>query len=508
MKLERSSGILLHITSLAGRHGIGTLGPEAKAFADTLKAAGHRYWQILPIGPVDGALGYSPYSSSSTFAGSWLMISLEKLADNKWFKGDAGAAIPETEFVDFNLVERHKIPILKKACDDFFSVAGADEKREYKRFCKSESYWLDDFSMFSSIAEETGTRNWLEWDTGLSRREPKALERKAGMLSDRIRFHKFLQYVFFTQWAEWKQYCNGMGVRIIGDIPIYVTLESADAWANPGILLLDKKTGHPVSVAGVPPDYFSETGQRWGNPVYRWRKGRGPNSAAYRWWVRRIAHLHKLVDLIRIDHFRGFEAFWAIPAEEKTAVRGKWVKGPGERLFHTIRRRLGRLPLIAEDLGLITPEVERLRDGLELPGMKILQFAFDFNNKNYYLPHNIINRNCILYTGTHDNNTTNGWFYEGEIDDHTRSYILEYLGVEDFSDFHWKLIRQAYRSAADVVIIPAQDILGYGEEFRMNRPGTTEGNWRWKLVSGLITEDIVGRLRRMGHLYDRIRDEG
>jgi 4-alpha-glucanotransferase len=222
---------------------------------------------------------------------------------------------------------------------------------------------------------------------------------------------------------------------------------------------------------------------------------------------RRVAHLHRLVDLIRIDHFRGFEAFWAIPAEEKTAVRGTWVKGPGERLFHTIRGRLGRLPLIAEDLGLITPEVERLRDGLGLPGMKILQFAFDFNNKNYYLPHNIVNRNCILYTGTHDNNTTNGWFYGSEIDDNTRKYVLEYLGIDDYSDFHWKLIRQAYRSIADVVIVPAQDILGFGEEFRMNRPGTTEGNWRWKLVGGRITEDIVGRLRRMGHIYDRIRDE-
>jgi 4-alpha-glucanotransferase len=354
--------------------------------------------------------------------------------------------------------------------------------------------------------DELGSRNWLEWDSGISLREPKALAQWSKKLGDKIRFHKFLQYQFFEHWAECKKYCNELGIQIIGDIPIYVTMESADAWANPGILLLDEKSRKPLSVAGVPPDYFSETGQRWGNPLYCWKKGNELSSETLRWWVKRITHLHKLVDLIRIDHFRGFEAYWSIPAEEKTAVLGKWIKGPGLQFFRSIRDELGHLPLIAEDLGVITPAVEKFRDALGLPGMRILQFAFDFNNKNLYLPHNIDKQDCILYTGTHDNNTTNGWFYGSEIDDNTRKYILEYLGVDDFSDFHWKLIRQAYRSVARVVIIPAQDLLGYGEEFRMNRPGTTEGNWKWKLVRGSITDDIVERLKRMGRLYDRIRD--
>jgi 4-alpha-glucanotransferase len=286
-----------------------------------------------------------------------------------------------------------------------------------------------------------------------------------------------------------------------------VTLESADAWANPGILQLDEKTMKPRSVAGVPPDYFSKTGQRWGNPIYRWMEGKSLDRKTFRWWVRRIDHLNSLMDLIRIDHFRGFEAYWSIPASEKTAVRGKWVRGPGMQFFRKLENELGLLPLIAEDLGVITPGVEKLRRDLELPGMRILQFAFDFNNKNTYLPHNINETNCILYTGTHDNNTTNGWFYGGELNDGARKYVLEYLGADDFPDFHWKLIRQAYRTVARLVIIPAQDILGYGAEFRMNTPGTTEGNWRWKLVAGSITDDMIERLRRMGHMYDRIRDK-
>ncbi len=508
MNLERSSGVLLHITSLAGKYGIGTLGPEARHFADLLKAAGQRYWQILPLGPTEGTFSHSPYGSTSTFAGNWLFISLEDLAEKSWFAADIGAPRREESFVEFDTAIEHKLPVLEKACIDFFSKADGKERHDYEAFCKNESYWLEDFALYSSLAEALGEWNWVEWEPGISAREPKALAHWKTRLSDRIRLYKFLQYLFFSQWMQHKQYCNERGIQIIGDIPIYITMDSADAWANPGILMLDKDTRRPISVAGVPPDYFSETGQRWGNPLYHWKEGSGLCGETFRWWVKRIAHLHRLVDLIRIDHFRGFEAYWSIPAEEKTAIKGKWVKGPGMQFFRKIRDELGHLPLIAEDLGVITPPVEKLRDDLGLPGMRILQFAFDFNNKNLYLPHNIDNNNCLLYTGTHDNNTTNGWFYGNEIDDNTRNYVLEYLGTNDFQDFHWKLIRQAYRSVARVVIIPAQDLLGYGAEFRMNRPGTTEGNWRWKLIRGSITDDIVGRLRRMGRIYDRIRDEG
>jgi 4-alpha-glucanotransferase len=507
MKLERSSGILLHITSLPGRYGIGTLGPEAARCADLLKKAGMRYWQILPIGPVDKRLGYSPYASTSTFAGNWHFISLEKLAQEAWFTGDIGHdPFAESHLVPFNEVVDHKLPILKTAGDDFFANAAGMEKRNYERFCKDEAYWLDDYALYASIAEHTGEINWLRWEKGISMREKKSIAEWSKKLSGEIRFQKFLQYIFFRQWREFREYCEECDITIIGDIPIYVTMESADAWANPDILILDNQTRKPVAVAGVPPDYFSETGQRWGNPLYRWKSGKALNIDTFNWWKKRIAHLNKIVDIIRIDHFRGFEAYWSIPADEETAMNGRWIKGPGIQFFKKLRGEIGGLNLIAEDLGVITPEVEKLRDDLDLPGMRILQFAFDFNNKNTYLPHNIDNRNCVLYTGTHDNNTTNGWFYGSEIDENTRKYVLEYLGFEEWSDFHWKLIRQAYRSVANLVIIPAQDIPGYGPEFRMNRPGTTEGNWRFKLKEGSITDDMALRLRRMGQIYDRLGD--
>lgn len=505
MKLQRSSGALLHITSLPGRHGIGTLGPEATNFAERLKDAGMRYWQILPIGPVEARLDYSPYASTSAFAGNWLLISLEQIAGEPWFSGSIpDFPLAEEHAVDFPKVMAHKLPVLKKACTDFFSSASAAERDLFEKFCSTEEAWLEDFALFSAAAEETGTTDWLEWDRNLSMREPQALARWKKRLDAEIRYHRFIQFIFFRQWEEFLNSCHDRGVEIIGDIPIYVTMESADAWSNPGILLLDDDTHRPVAVAGVPPDYFSDTGQRWGNPLYRWHRGAGLWAETFRWWVRRIAHQHRLADIIRIDHFRGFESFWSIPSEEETAVNGTWVKGPGITFFKKLRDEIGRLHLIAEDLGIITPEVEKLRDDLDLPGMRILQFAFDFNNKNYYLPHNIDNRNCILYTGTHDNNTTNGWFYGSEIDDNTRRYVLEYLGFEEWSDFHWKLIRQAYRTVADLVIIPVQDILGFGPEFRMNQPGTTKGNWRFKLMEASITYDMVQRLRRMAQVYNRL----
>ncbi len=508
MKLDRSSGILLHITSLPGKYGIGTLGPEAKDFAGLLKNAGMRYWQILPIGPVDAKLDYSPYASTSAFAGNWHFISLERLAEEEWFSGSmASFPVKEGYAVSFEDVIRHKLPVLVKACDDFFAKAGDDDMQRYERFCKSEAYWLNDFALFSAAAEHEGTTDWLAWDPDLSMREAKALNRWKERLAMEIRFHSFIQFLFFRQWAGFRESCRDMGIEIIGDIPIYVTMESADAWANPDILMLDEKTRRPISVAGVPPDYFSNTGQRWGNPLYRWKQGAALSQETFQWWARRISHLDKLVDIIRIDHFRGFESYWSIPSVEKTAVNGKWIKGPGTQFFKKLREEIGHLHLIAEDLGVITPEVEKLRDGLGLPGMRILQFAFDFNNKNYYLPHNIDNRNCILYTGTHDNNTSNGWFYGSEIDEDTRRYVMEYLGIEDWSGFHWKLIRQAYRSVADLVIIPAQDILGFGPEFRMNRPGTTDGNWRFKLKDGSITSEITQRLRKMAQIYTRLPEE-
>lgn len=506
---ERSSGILLHITSLPGRYGIGTLGPEAEAFADLLERAGMRYWQILPMGPVEASLGYSPYASRSAFAGNPLFISLEKLAAEKWFPGPlAPSPFPEDHFVSFDDVVRHRRPIIERACEAFFSRADESSRKEYEDFSARERYWLDDYALYTAGAEEAGTGDWLAWEPGLSMRKPAALRELARRRGDRVRFHAFTQFIFFRQWRDLAAHCTKRGIRLIGDIPIYITLESADAWAHPEILQLDGESRRPLAVAGVPPDYFSETGQRWGNPLYRWKRGPFLSRRTLRWWARRILHLHRIVDTVRIDHFRGFEAYWSIPAGEKTAVRGIWVKGPGIRFFKRLRALTGELNLIAEDLGVITPEVEELRDRLDLPGMKILQFAFDGDSGNYYLPHNIGTRNCVLYTGTHDNNTVNGWFYEGEVDEGRRKYILEYLGLEEWRDFHWAIIRQAYRSIADLVIIPAQDIPGYGEEFRMNLPGTLEGNWRWKLTAGAITDEMTAKLRRMGEIYGRLPKRG
>ncbi|MCP4138578.1 MAG: 4-alpha-glucanotransferase [bacterium] len=510
MKIERSSGILLHITSLPGNRGIGTLGDEAFEFVDILKEAGQTSWQILPIGPVSPSLGYSPYASTSTFAGNFLFISLDKLSGTNWFSRDINKIeFNDKTFVDFEAVIEHKLAMLTGACTDFFAGAGAQELTDYEKFCAESTFWLDDYALFASLAEHFNTNNWFEWEAPISKRDPEAINKWSSLLKEQIKFHKFVQYLFFSQWHELKEYCNEKGIQIIGDIPIYITLDGADAWAHREIFLLDETTGKPLKVSGVPPDYFSETGQRWGNPLYNWEdSNKRLNPETLLWWVKRIRHIHNQVDIIRIDHFRGFESYWAIDAEEETAINGKWEKGPGIEFFHRLEKELGELPLIAEDLGVITPEVEKLRDDLELPGMKILQFAFDFNNKNYYLPHNYTNPNYIAYTGTHDNNTTNGWFYGPEVDENRKQYILEYMGSNTDHDFHWQLIRLAYMSVAELVIFPVQDILGYGADFRMNIPGTTEGNWGWKLTKGAITGEITGKLRRMGDLYDRIVTPG
>jgi len=510
MKLPRSCGVLLHITSLPGKYGIGTLGKEAREFADLLKEGGQQFWQVLPIGPVVSPFGHSPYASTSTFAGNHLMISMESLCEEEWC-----SAVPddipgdEAHFIDFETSERRLNTFLETAFRDFEMQAADDVRAEFEVFCRESSFWLDDYALYTALALHFKSYNWLDWDTPVSLREPEAISEWREKLKDRVRFHSFVQFIFFRQWDDLHEYCSVQGVQLIGDIPIYITLEGADAWSNPGILDLCEKTGRPLSVAGVPPDYFSETGQRWGNPLYRWRDAAGHlNEETAVWWKERLLHLKKRVDIVRIDHFRGFESYWAIPADEETAVNGEWVEGPGMEFFTRLKHDLGDLPLIAEDLGVITPEVKKLRDGLGLPGMKILQFAFDFNNKNEYLPHNIENHNCILYTGTHDNNTTNGWFYEAEVDENGQKYIMEYIGSEQYSDFHWQLIRLAYMSVANLVIVPAQDIIGYGEAFRMNKPGTANGNWRWKLTSDAITEDMITRIRRMAWIYRRIEETG
>ncbi len=506
MKLERSCGVLLHITSLPGRYGIGSLGDEAFRFAELLKEAGQSYWQVLPIGPVASAFDYSPYASTSAFAGNSHFISLDEIAKSPWHDGNIDKGdFTDEHFIHFEKVTRHRSLALERAYTLFLSSAGNEEKKKFESFCEKERGWLDDYALFSALSEHFNTLDWTEWDDGIKTREKNLLAKWNKTLSRKVGYYKFLQYLFFEQWKRLKEKCNSLGIKIIGDIPIYINLESVDAWANPEILLLNEKDLKPEFVAGVPPDYFSETGQRWGNPLYRWVNKKGKMFVpTYEWWANRLRHLCSLVDLVRIDHFRAFAAYWSIPANEKTAVNGRWINGPGKDFFDWIEKTVGRIPLIAEDLGVITDEVKKLRNDLEIPGMKILQFAFDGNSDNEYLPHNIENPNCIIYTGTHDNNTTNGWFYGSENNDERRKYILDYLGSVKFNDFHQQLIRLAYMTTARLAIIPAQDIIGYGEEFRMNRPGTAEGNWRWKLTDGSITSDMIAKLKSMGVMYRRV----
>lgn len=503
---NRAAGVLLHISSLPGMYGTGTIGKEAADFAQMLGSSGQKFWQILPIGPVSGSTGYSPYTSTSTFAGNILFISPETMCDEKYITPEelCSLEIPESNCADFNAAEKNISRLLETAHKRF--TAGFD-RSAYERFCTDNLFWLDDYSMFCALAEKFGTNEWLVWPEGYSKRRKESISFFKKENIERIEFHKFSQYIFFSQWNAFKKNCHKNRVELIGDIPIYISLDSADAWAHPEILELDPETGRPESIAGVPPDYFSETGQRWGNPLYAWFNKKKLKKETIEWWIKRIRHISSLVDIVRIDHFRAFESYWSIPEKEKTAINGKWVKGPGMDFFELIKKELGSLPLIAEDLGIITPEVEKLRDALAIPGMKILQFAFDGNSKNPYLPHNYSNSMCVVYTGTHDNNTTNGWFYGNETGDETRKNILEYLGAESFSDFNRKLVRTAYMSTAILAIVPVQDFLGYGQEFRMNTPGIAGGNWMWKLRRNELTFETMARYRRMLEIYGRIIQE-
>ncbi len=507
--LRRSSGLLLHISSLPGKYGIGTLGEEAFDFIDFLKKSGQRYWQILPTTPTLSQFGHSPYSSYSSFAGDPFLISVEEILKKSWVEAGLYDLLPKqsnADFVDFAEVEAFKYNFLKKAFDQFIKNAEAADKRTFETFKKEEKYWLDDFSLFVSLAKERGTFYWIKWKKKIRERGLDELNMEKENLKDEIEFWKFTQFIFFSQWKELTIKAKAKGISIVGDIPIYVNFDSADTWSNPEIFQLNEESLKAEKVSGVPPDYFSKNGQKWGNPLYKWFAPdmKGLNEKTFSWWKKRVSHLLKMVDIIRIDHFRGFESYWAVPIRAKTAIKGKWLKGPGFSFFLRLEKELGKLPLIAEDLGIITKGVEELRDELNLPGMKILQFAFDFNPKNTYLPGNFENSNCIVYTGTHDNNTTNGWFYGKDIDDNTRDYVLEYIGSENRDEFHWKFIRTAMASISKLSIIPVQDILGFSEEFRMNTPGESKKNWRWKLAKNKLTDTHSHKLYRYTKIFNRL----
>lgn len=499
MTKTRTSGILLHITSLPSRFGIGDLGPGAFRFADFLKKAKQSYWQILPLNPP--ASFNSPYSSMSAFAGNTLLISPELLyRDGLLAKKDIkdAPAFPETA-VDYRAVSACKSRVLNTACERFFS---RPKPSSYERFCRTNRSWLEDFAMFVALREHFPNRPWPDWPIRLRDRNKQTLKSLKSQLQDKVKRQKFLQYIFFKQWLSLKAHCRRLGIKIIGDVPMYVAYDSADVWANPQIFKLTK-TKQPRVVSGVPPDDFSKTGQLWGTPVYAWDVLK---RSRYRWWIDRIEHNLKLFDAVRLDHFCGFASYYEVPAGEKTAVKGKWVPGPREHFFNALIKRRAHLPLIAEDLGIITPKVIKLRDRFGLAGTKVLLFAFADPSRrgaNPHLPHTFV-RNCVVYTGTHDTNTARGWF-ESQAKRKEKQRLFACLGRKvSARQIHWELIRLAMASVGNVVIVPLQDVLGLRGQARMNRPGTAHGNWRWRFTWPQLKPSAIKKLAEMTKTYTRV----
>ncbi|HEU5103094.1 MAG TPA: 4-alpha-glucanotransferase [Roseiflexaceae bacterium] len=497
MTNTRKSGLLLHPTSLPGRWGIGDLGANAYTFVDFLAAAGQQLWQVMPLGPT--GYGDSPYQGFSAFAGNPQLISIDQLLAEQLLAPEDLTDVPafSDQHVDYGAVIPFKLAMLKKSFDRFKRVATNEQRQTFADFRTEQRAWLADYALFAALKEQHGGANWNTWNRPIARREPAAVGEWASRLSAQTEFHAYMQYLFFQQWTSLKRYANERGIQIIGDIPIFVAYDSADVWANREIFALNDE-GHSLVVAGVPPDYFSATGQLWGNPLYRWDVLAGQG---YRWWIERFRTTLTLVDIARLDHFRGFAAYWEVPAGEATAINGRWVAGPGTALFEAVREALGGLPIIAEDLGVITPDVEALRDELGFPGMKVLQFAFNGNPDDVYLPHNYL-PHCIVYSGTHDNDTTLGWWRA--LPPHDQRNVQLYLG-RDGSDISWDFIRLAWASVADLAIVPIQDALNLGSEARMNTPGQAGGNWGWRYTADMLTTELVGRLRQLTELYGRVR---
>lgn len=495
----RSSGILLHPTSLPGRFGIGDLGKEAYRFVDWLAAHGQSVWQVLPLTPT----GYadSPYQSLSAFAGNANLISLDKLVDAGWLTRADLADAPDfpTDRVDYGWVIHYRAPKLELAFDRFEKRGTPEQTTAFDAWCTANAAWLDDYVLFAALKAAHNLKPWTEWPSGEALHQLSALNKAREKHARAIALERFKQWVFFTQWAELKNYANGKGVRLFGDLPIFVAHDSADVWGNQGDYHLDEK-GYPTVIAGVPPDYFSPTGQRWGNPLYRWEIMR---ERGYSWWISRFQQILSVVDYIRIDHFRGFSQYWEIPAEEETAINGQWLDGPGAHFFETVKTALGELPIIAEDLGVITEDVETLRDQFNLPGMKVLQFAWS-DPKNLFLPHNHV-PNCVVYTGTHDNNTSVGWWME-EADDQTKRFLQDYLEREIY-EINWTLIRQGMMSCAHTFIMPLQDLIGLDSSARMNTPGKPEGNWTWRMTPDMLSNGAKDGLSHITRLFQRRADQ-
>jgi len=496
MRFPRASGILLHPTSLAGPYGIGDLGGNAYEFVDWLVSAGQKLWQILPLGPT--SYGNSPYSSYSAFAGNTLLISPELLVKDGLVRPELlGIATAfAADRVDHEAVSEWKLSLLNEAFETFKASPNSPFAAEFAFFRRENAWWLDDYAAFRAIKNAHDDSPWVEWAVPIRLQNLDALEQTRSQLAREIEAERFSQYLFFRQWLALKNYANSSGVKIIGDLPIFVAYDSADVWCNQSKFKLNGD-GSPEVVSGVPPDYFSKTGQLWGNPIYDWQAMLADN---FNWWTARIAFSLKLNDIVRLDHFIGFLRNWEIPGEDETAENGVWASVPGRELFTILRQRLGQLPIIAEDLGSMTTEVEELRDTFDLPGMRILQYAFGGDAYNRDLPHNY-NQNTVAYTGTHDNDTTAGWYKSAPR--HVKTHCRKYLRAGG-REMHWEMIRACLASTANTAIIPAQDVLGLGSESRMNTPATSSGNWEWRLIKDELNEQTAGRLRDIAAMFGRV----
>jgi 4-alpha-glucanotransferase len=508
---NRSSGILLHLSSLPSPYGIGDLGPSSFDFIDFLVQAGQSFWQILPLVPVSTGFGNSPYMSLSAFAGNPLLISPERLIQDGWLTAQDLPPIP-LEFseyiVHFEAVRQWKNKMLASAWQTFQQSKTLEEQKKFFTNLSEQHPWLYAYSLFMALKEHFGNSAWFDWPEELRLFVPEAIQAAEEQFQQAMQRYQFEQYLFFSQWEALHSYASAQGIHIIGDLPIYVALDSADVWAHQEIFMLSPKTGQPTHLAGVPPDYFSATGQLWGNPLYRWNSRSATKQHLLNWWEARLRASLAVVDVIRIDHFRGFEAYWAVPAQDENAMNGTWNKGPGLRFFQEMEKRLGPLPVIAEDLGVITPEVEQLRESLGFPGMKILLFAFDGNPENAYLPHNM-EKNCVAYTGTHDNDTAVGWYLSESVAWEVKQQAKLYANRHDndAGRFHEEMLYLAQASVAGLCILPMQDVLGFGNDCRMNTPGTCSNNWQWRCAPRFLNPELAERLLQSTKLFGRLPGE-
>ncbi len=496
-KAIRLSGVLLHPTSLPSQYGIGDLGDEAYAFIDFLKKSGQHLWQTLPLTPT--GFGDSPYQGFSAFAGQPLLISPEHLVELELLTWEELADCPsgDPSAVDYATIIPWKTKILKLASSRFADKASNELLKEYHVFLQEQAFWLEDYALYMACKDLHEGREWLAWKEEYRTPTPEVKAALKQLLGEDMKHYFFVQFIFHKEWMALKAYANENGIQIIGDIPLFVSLDSADAWANQTLFQLDSE-GFPTVVAGVPPDYFSETGQLWGNPLYDWEAHK---KDGYQWWISRIRHQLQFADYLRIDHFRGLESYWAIPVGEETAVNGKWLPGPKADLFFAIEQALGKgLPIIAEDLGVITPEVEALRDQFHFPGMRVLQFAFDSEEESTFLPHQFTDRNCVCYTGTHDNNTTRGWYDSAS--EYSKDKVRCYMNTDGYN-IHWDFLRTCLGTIATYALFPLQDVLGIGEEGRMNTPGVGTNNWAWRYQKHALSDGLADALAKTTRIYGR-----